>query len=145
MDRGTATAAREPDDEAERDTGRSLRGRLRARVAGLFSVRTFLLALALSTGGALAGNTVPLVGNVAGIVGIGLAAAVLGLAGHNAYPEVVLAGLVAAGAVTLLGSPVVSLVAGPPVVAVGTGTGALAATVGHYFGRDLRAGLTRDL
>lgn len=144
MDRGTATATRETED-SERDAGLSRRGRLRARVAGLFSVYSFLLALALSTAGVLAGNAVPLVGNVAGIVGVGIAAAVLGLAGRHAYLEAAAAGFIAAGVATLLDFLVVSLVAGPTVVAVGTGAGALAATVGHYFGRDLRAGLTRDL
>lgn len=143
MDRGPATTAREADEGGE--TGRSRRARLRARVGGLFSARTFVAALALSTAGVLAGNAVPLVGSLTGILGVGLAGAVLGLFGARAYLEVAAAGLLTAGAATVLNFLVVSLLAGATPLAVGTGAGVLAATAGHYLGRDLRAGLTRDL
>lgn len=34
---------------------------------------------------------------------------------------------------------------GLPLVAVGGGVGLVLALLGHYFGRDLRAGLTEDI
>ncbi|MFB6219519.1 MAG: hypothetical protein ABEH77_10170 [Halobacteriaceae archaeon] len=143
MDR-TATATR-AEEEAEADRRDGLRGRLRARLAGAVSARTFLLALVLSVGGAVAGGAVPLLGTVGGVLGVAGAGALLGLAGRSAYPEVALAGFLAAGVAAFLDFLVVSLVAGPTVAAVGAGAGALGGVVGHYFGRDLRAGLTRDL
>jgi len=46
----------------------------------------------------------------------------------------------------LLGNVVLALVgAGAPLVTVGIGGGVLAAVLGHYFGRDLRVGLTREV
>jgi hypothetical protein len=147
-----ATVTREADEShatretaTDRDRERGLRGRVRSRAAALFSVRTFLLALALATVAVVAGNAVPLVGAVGGVLGVAGAGFVLGVAGVRAYPEVAAAGLLSVGAATLLDFLLVAFVAGSAVVAVGAGAGTMAAVVGHYLGRDLRAGFTRDL
>ena len=78
-----------------------------------------------------------------------------GLVGSRSrYLEVGLAGAVAAGAAFLLGTltsvfaPIAGRVLadyGVAIVGVGTGAGLLVALAGHYFGRDLRDGLTRDV
>ncbi|MFC7197118.1 hypothetical protein ACFQL4_24830 [Halosimplex aquaticum] len=114
------------------------------------SARSFLLALVVVIGGMLAGSAVPLVGTLAGVAGIFLGAFVLGLAsGQRRYLPVAVAGAAAA---------VVSITSGAFVrfallsdlgltqfAAVGATTGILVAVLGHYFGRDLRDGLTRDV
>jgi hypothetical protein len=143
MDSGPSSPTFEVRDAGDADGG--VRERVRRRAAALFSPRIFLLALALSTAGVLAGNAVPLVGTLGGVAGVVGAGFLVGLVGRRAYLEVAAAGLLAVGAATLLDFLVVTLVAGPSMVAIGAGTGALAGVLGHYLGRDLRAGFTRDL
>jgi hypothetical protein len=140
---GRGTTVVEAHDAGDAD--RSVRERVRRRAAALFSLRTFLVALALSTVGVLAGNAVPLVGVLGGVAGVVAAGFLVGLVGRRAYPEVAAAGLLAVGAATLLDFLVMTLVAGPSMLAIGAGTGGVAGVLGHYLGRDLRSGVTRDL
>jgi hypothetical protein len=148
-------------DRAERDaaTGDSRFGRLlpsRPRpLRGSFSVRSFLIVLALSIAGVVAGGSIPLVGSIGQFLGLFLVAFVVGAVGsRRRYLEVGLAGAVAAGLAFVLGTltsvfaPVaVQVLAdyGVAIVGVGTGAGLLASLAGHYFGRDLRDGLTREV
>jgi hypothetical protein len=139
------------DGEPATDASDSSRGRL----AGLFSPRVFLLALVLSVVAVVAGGSIPLIGVVGRLVGLSAVAFVIGLVGgRRRYVEVGLAGAVASG----LGFVVSSLTSaffpfavrllseyGVVIAGVGAGVGALAALVGHYVGRDLRDGLTREL
>jgi hypothetical protein len=125
------------------------------RLGGLFSVRTFLLALALSVVAVVAGGSIPLVGVVGRLLGLFVVAFAVGLLGsERRYVEVGLAGAVASGAgfiastLTSVFFPfAVDLLSeyGVVVAGVGAGVGTLAALVGHYVGRDLRDGLTREL
>lgn len=125
------------------------------RLSGLFSARTFLLALVLSIGGLLVGGAVPIVGFVGRFVGIAAAGFLLGLVGsRRRYVEVGLAGAIAAGLAFVLSTLfsvfapfAVQLLAdyGLAIAGVGALSGALAGLLGHYFGRDLKDGLTRDL
>jgi len=114
----------------------------------LFSGRTFVGALAFCVGGFLlfAFVPVPLFG-LGGLLGVFAGTFLLGLrGGPRAYLEVAVAGALAAGVATMLTQLLVAVAVGPvPVAAVGAGAGLLAAVGGHYFGRDLRAGLTREL
>ena len=122
---------------------------------GAFSVRSFLVVLALSLVGVVAGGSIPLVGSVGQFLGLFLVTFVIGAVGsRRRYLEVGLAGAVAAGIAFVLGTltsvfaPVaVSVLAdyGVAIVGVGTGAGVLASLAGHYFGRDLRDGLTRKV
>lgn len=154
-DRDAATAT------STSDSSSSLRSRLggffslRGRLGGFFSLRTFLVALALSVVAVVAGGAVPLLGVFGRLLGLFVVAFAVGLVGsERRYLEVGLAGAVASTlgfVVSTLTSALfpfaVRLLAeyGVVVAGVGAGVGALAALVGHYVGRDLRDGLTREL
>jgi hypothetical protein len=148
----------EPDDGfTSNDSGDESSGRsgLRERLGGLFSPRVFLLALVLSVVAVVAGGAVPLVGFVGRLVGLFAVAFLVGVLGSDRrYLEVGLAGGLASGLGFVVGTLTnaffpfaVRLLTeyGVVIAGVGVAVGALAALVGHYVGRDLRDGLTRDL
>lgn len=144
--------------ETDESSG-GLRGRLPSRpslgLSRLFGPKRFLLALGLAVGGLVAGGAVPFVGAVTQYVGLFAAAFAYGLvASDSAYVETSVAGAVAAAVALLLNTlSAGGFVVGADVLgrygitltAVGVGLGLLVSLVGHYFGRDLRAGVTRDV
>jgi hypothetical protein len=140
-----STPPGEHTDPEEATASNRVRARLATPFSGLFSLRMFLLVLGLSVVGMVLGNlVVPLPGT--GIAGIAVVGFVVGLATtQRRYLELLLAGFAAAGASTVFKYALVTLVGGVVPVALGTTAGGIAAIAGHYFGRDLRAGLTRDL
>ena len=142
LDDGPAAESTET-QETERS---GVRGRLSGRAASVFSPKRFLAALVLSvTLYFVAGAVLPF-GSIGSLVGVLLAGFVLGLAGQRQYTETAIAGGVTAGVAAVLGNLVLTLVGvGLPVVALGVGGGVAAAVGGHYFGRDLRDGLTREI
>jgi hypothetical protein len=135
------------------DSGGRLRGRLPD--GPTVSVRSFLLVLALSIGGVVVGGSIPIVGSIGRFLGLFAVAFAIGLVGsRRRYLEVGLAGAVAAGVAFVLGTltsvfaPVaVSVLSdfGLAIAGVGVGGGLVASLLGHYFGRDLRSGLPRDV
>lgn len=142
----TGRSDREAEPDARQRPGR-LAG-LRARAGRVFSPRGFLLALvALAVGLGLASVVVPSFVPLGGLLGVVAASFGLGLLGRRRYAEVGLAGAAVAGVALLADYLVFSLLggAGVPLAAFGAASGVLAALAGHYLGRDLRAGLTRDL
>lgn len=161
---GTAATNSEESSESKRatrtgETGRGgFRARLRDRRHRLFSVRVFVGLLLGALGAGLLGGAIPIVGSLiggfAGLLGVFVAAFVVGLASSQRYyMESGLAGACAAG-ITLLATTLTSLNvaflpalsdAVPEIGVIGAGAGLLAALVGHYFGRDLREGLTADI
>lgn len=145
--------ADEPTDRAESES-QGLFGRLRSALSRrsilprVFSPRTFLLAVTATTASAVvAGLVIPFFGSLAALGGIFAAGFGFGLLGdRRRYLEVGLAG----GATAALGAIteflVISLVGSGGLLAmVGAGSGVLAALLGHYFGRDLRDGFTREI
>ena len=146
------------DDARQGSTSESrLRGLLPS-VGGVgpsFSLRSFLVILVASVAGVVAGGAIPIVGSIGRFLGLFAVAFATGLVGaRSRYLEVGLAGAAAAGAAFLLGTltsifaPVaVQFLAdyGVAIVGVGVGTGFLVSIVGHYFGRDFRDGLTREV
>ena len=154
----TESSRRSPNPSADKDgeerSKGGFRARLRDRRRGLFSPRLFagLLVFALVVG--VVGGAVPVIGRFAGVVGVFAAAFGVGLASSGRhYLETGLAGAGAAG-LTLLLTVVTSINivffealgdVGPELGVIGAGAGLLAGIVGHYFGRDLRNGLTTDL
>lgn len=114
----------------------------------MFSLRSFVLAFVATLLGAIAAGTiVPVFGSVAALGGIVAVAFAFGVLGsRRRYVELGLAGATTGALGTLVEFLVLAMVAeGQLVVVAGAGGGLAAALVGHYFGRDLRAGLTRDV
>ena len=127
-----------------------------SRLEGYFDPKVFLLLLvgfAVTTGvAATLGGAVPLVGgvvgNLLGLVGIFAAAFVGGAAtATRRYAEHVLAGALVALGFLLVGNLTLALAADLTLYVAGGGAvaGGLLAALGHYFGRDLREGLTREV
>ncbi|TKX75442.1 hypothetical protein EXE46_03065 [Halorubrum sp. GN11_10-6_MGM] len=121
-----------------------------------FSGKAFALALVTVAVGVFVGGLIPLIGGTIGTAGgVFLAAFLLGLVlSTRRYVETGIAGGAAgaASAVTsVLGVGFLPIGIdylsqwGLPLVAVGGGVGLVLALLGHYFGRDLRAGLSRDV
>ena len=112
-----------------------------------FSLRALLVALAAVGSGMVLGGLIPLVpfteflGVLLGGFGYGL------LASQRRYLEVGLAGGLSGGgtAVMSLLPQLMAGLNGVRLFAIAGGIGLVLALVGHYFGRDLRHGLTADL
>lgn len=158
-DREYATEESSADGKSD-DAGGRLSG-ARRRLGRVFSPRAFLVDLVVALVGVGIASSVagvvplPFLGQIGGLVGLFLAAFLVGaLRSRRQYLEVTLAGAVAMGLVVLGGTltsvflPVgVSLLQeyGVAIVGAGAGTGAVVSLLGHYFGRDLRDGLTRNV
>lgn len=132
---------------------------LKRRTSNIFAPRSFFLALLAVVVGIVAGGfiggLIPFLGTIGRMVGVFTGTFVLGLVrSRRQYLEVALAGAVAATLVvlssTLSGAflPVgveVLQQYGIALAGIGAGSGAAAALLGYYFGRDLRAGLTKSV
>lgn len=126
-----------------------------SRFGNLFSLKAFLLSAALIAVGVVGGGMVPLVGTVGSLVGLFGVAFLLGaVASESYYLETAVAGggiLGASFAASLLTTVALPIGVdffqqyGLAVAAVGIAIGAVLGAVGHYFGRDLRSGLTRSV
>lgn len=153
-------AEQSTDRQADRQERRGLRARVGSRLRGLtrpgvgarlgrlFSPRTFLFALGLSVGGMAIAVFVLSLGGLAPLLGALLAGFLLGLLrDRRAYLEVALAGAGTAAVAALTQELFVALLGnlGAEIAVVSGGAGLLAAVAGHYFGRDLRDGVTRDV
>lgn len=112
-----------------------------------FSFRALLLAFGAVGGGMVLGGLIPLV-PFTELLGVLLGGVAYGLlAGERRYLELGLAGAISGGAMAVL-SLLPQLAAGlngTRLFAIAGGVGLLLALVGHYFGRDLRDGLTKDV
>ncbi len=123
------------------------KGRLRQRVEGILSVRAFVISLSLMVVTMVLFGAVPFLGIAGNVLGILAAGFIYGVGTDSRrYMELALAGALAGGGSVLLGNLVFVLVgSGLTLAALGVTAGAIAGAVGHYFGRDLRHGLTSDL
>jgi len=121
-----------------------------------FSAKAFALSLVAVAVGVFTGGAIPLIGGTVGVAaGVFLAAFLVGLVfSQRRYVETGLAG--AAGGATVAVTNVLGIGFLPigidylqqwglALLAVGGGVGLALALLGHYFGRDLRAGLTADI
>lgn len=153
MQRSEETVDRHADrNDRATDTADSPDSRGRSDV---FSLKALLLSTVLVAVGVVAGGAVPLVGAVGSLAGVFFATFLVGLiAATRRYLETALAGGGVVGAffgVSLLTTGVLPVgwhffqQYGLAFGALGVGLGALLAVLGHYFGRDLRSGLTREV
>lgn len=150
LEEGGVVAAEESTQEGTEAAVRDrVRARLRSPFTGLFSLRLFVILLAVTASAmVLVGTVLPIpLGGSAGLLGIASVGFAVGIAdAHRRYLELLVAGAVASGLGTLFDHLLLTAFGmGVPLVALGVGAGGLAAVVGHYFGRDLRAGLTRSI
>ena len=120
-------------------------------LAALPSGRSVLLTFGVVLVSVLLASSVPLLGGIFGApVGIFAGAFALGAAsGTRRYLEFALAGALVSGLGAFQGSlfriAVFSDVGFAPVFAIAAGFGLVVALLGHYFGRDLRDGLTSSI
>ncbi|WP_336337815.1 hypothetical protein [Haloarcula brevis] len=112
-----------------------------------FSLRALLYAFGAVGGGMVLGGLIPLL-PFTELLGVLLGGFVYGLfASERRYLELAVAGGVSGGTTAVL-SLLPQLAAGlngTRLFAIAGGVGLVLAVVGHYFGRDLRSGLTKDL
>lgn len=142
-------------DTATATNSTSRLGGMRRRLGSLFSVKLFLGTLLLAVVAMALGGMIPLVGFLGRFVGLFVVGFVVGVvATHRRYLEVATAGGVASGLgflLSTLGSTFLPVAAdllaryGVALAGGGAVAGMLVAVAGHYFGRDLRDGLTRDI
>jgi len=134
-------------DQTPADTQES--GGLRERAADRLGVSKRglgLSAVVAAVGVLVLGSVLPfgVIGNLAGlfVAAFGYGA----ISGDGQYLSIGLASAVAGGITAVVGNLTVTLLGpGIPIAAVGLVGGLFAGLLGHYFGRDLRDGLTRDL
>lgn len=145
---GFGSESGEDDVSAARTTGSG------SRLGRAFSPKSFALVLCLSLAGLLVGGAIPVVGFVGRFLGLFAVGFGVGLvASRRRYLEVGLAGALASGLAFVLSTLTafvpfaVNFLAeyGVAVAGMGAGAGLLASLAGHYFGRDLRDGLTKDI
>jgi len=125
------------------------------RLGGRFSAKALLVSLVAVAIGVGVGGAIPIVGGITSLAGVAAATFVLGiLAGESRYLETGLAGGIVVGAnfaLSLLTSAALPIGIdffqqyGLAFGGVGVVVGAALGLVGHYFGRDLRDGLTREI
>jgi hypothetical protein len=124
-----------------------LRSRLGERAETVATGRSLAAALVVVAASAvLVGGVLPL-GSLGNLLGVALGSFLYGVAASTRrYTETAVAGTAVGGVLALLGNLALSLTGvGVPLIAVGAAGGGLAGLVGHYFGRDLRDGLTREI
>jgi hypothetical protein len=114
---------------------------------GYLSLRALIVSVVAIGGGMTLGGLIPLI-PYTGLLGIPLGAFVHGLLdSRNRYVETSIAGGALSG-IAVTASLLPQLVAGlngARLFAVSAAIGLVVAVLGHYFGRDLRAGITQDL
>ncbi|MDZ7747212.1 MAG: hypothetical protein U5K28_12230 [Halobacteriales archaeon] len=137
----------EPEPTTQESPGRL--ARLKRRLTPSMSGRSLLLAVAVTIAASALVGMIPLVpGSIATLVGLAVGGFLLGIVRSTAsYLEMAIAGG-AAAALSLVSNLLLFSAAGNAGLVVAGGgilAGVLAGVLGHYFGRDLRDGLTRSL
>jgi len=162
MSEGTAERTRESDADAESaasvtemsdtadmstDIGTDTASESEETSGSYVSLRALVVAFVAVGSGMTLGSLVPLVPFTA-FAGIPIGTFLHGLLdSERRYVETAVAGGLLSGlaVVTALLPQLVAGVNGGQLFAVAAGVGAVLAVLGHYFGRDLRDGLTREL
>ena len=152
---GEPDASRGAADATAETGGPGLLSRMRPSgvpnpLAALPSGRSVLLTFGVVILSVLLASSVPLLSVVGAPLGIFAGAFALGLAsGTRRYVEFALAGALVSGLGAFQGSlfrvAILSDAGFAPVFAIAGGIGLVIALLGHYFGRDLRNGLTSSI
>jgi|AntRauTorckE6833_2_1112554.scaffolds.fasta_scaffold00278_19 type III secretory pathway component EscS len=143
---GTDTARESATDARGGSTATSTGGDDR-RFRKYFDPKSAGVSAVLVLAGALAGGVVPLVGAFTQLLGVGGATFLHGLgASDSRYAETFVASAVVGGLVAAVTNlKFLAFGSAVPYLAITTALMVVVALVGHYFGRDLRAGLTQDV
>lgn len=122
-------------------------GWLRSKAGSIMSGQGVVIALVLSIFGAAAFSIVPFLDLIPKLLGIAVGTFLYGaLSSENRYVESLVAGAIAGGGAVLWSHLLFSILSvSTLVLGIGIVGGALGGALGHYFGRDLRDGLTRDI
>jgi hypothetical protein len=134
------------DRPSEATRGDRVRTRIRAGAGNVLSGRAFAISLVLTVAGVVfLGGLLPLgiIGNFFSLLVAGFLYGLVTPAGR--YAELGLAGAVVGAGSAQLGNLVLSVLPGVPLILLGLIGGGASALAGHYFGRDLRDGLTREI
>jgi hypothetical protein len=136
-------------DLRTKETNGGVRDRIRSRVGSVVSSGGLIATTVASLVGIFLVGAIPLLGSLplVGLVGVAVGTFFHGLfVDETRYIEAALAGAIAGGGSVLLSYLFLALLGtGGALFGLALVVGALAGAAGHYFGRDLRAGLTRDL
>jgi len=155
MSERTAEQTRESESDTDRiagttDTGAETRSddATDSSAAGsYFSVKALVVAFVAIGGGMTLGSLIPMIPYTA-LLGIPLGAFLHGLLdSERRYIETAIAGALLSG-LAVVSSLLPQLLAGlngARLFAIAGSFGLVFALVGHYFGRDLRSGLTKDI
>jgi len=142
------TAERTRDSDADADSAASTATDTTAAAGGsYFSVRALIVAFVAIGGGMTLGSLVPMIPFMA-FAGIPVGSFLHGLLDRERrYAETAVAGGLLAGlaVITSLLPQVLAGLDGTRLFAIAAAVGMVLAVVGHYFGRDLRDGLTREI
>ncbi|SFR55614.1 hypothetical protein [Halogeometricum limi] len=123
----------------------------------LFSPKRFVGVFVAALLASFLGGAIPLVGFVGRFLALFVVGFAVGALSHERrYLEVGLAGGLVSGLLLALSTLTSALALAPfalrlvteyglAIAGVGVGVGFLVSVVGHYFGRDLRDGLTREI
>ncbi|MFC7073958.1 hypothetical protein ACFQJ7_02620 [Halovenus rubra] len=132
-----------PEENTSGGLARSLYGRTLGRV---LSSRGLVVATVLSVVFSALFSLIPFLGLLGSLLGLGGAGFAYGAgSSESRYLELLLAGGAVGGGSALLGNLLVITFGSTVLLGLGLLGGAGAAVVGHYFGRDFRRGLTRDI
>ena len=134
-------------ESATTDSSRSWRSTLTSRLSPgrYFSPKAYAALVVLLGIGVVVGATVlPIAGRLIGMFVTAFATGLL--ASKRRYLEVMAAGISVGGVTAVLNNAILAVAgSGRTLAAVGVTVGLLATVGGYYFGRDLRAGLSREL
>ena len=141
-------------DDIDTDAAAATEDGESGRLGGRFSAKALLVSLVAVAVGVGVGGAIPLVGGLTSLVGVAAATFLLGMLGRSWYLETGIAGGAVVGinfALSLLTTAALPIGLeffqqyGLAFGGVGVVLGIALALVGHYFGRDLRDGLTREI
>jgi hypothetical protein len=141
--------------DVETDFGSEVASKTSEDNRRLPTIRSLVFVIVASAIGFLGGGSVPIIGTIGQFLGLFISSFLIGAIGSRGrYAESAIGGGLVTGTLLLLGTLTsvftpfaVEFLAdyGIAIAGAGVGLGSIIAVIGHYFGRDLRSGLTKDI